>query len=272
MTRDLAQRLLRGRWLPLTILVLVGAGLMIGLGSWQLGRLAGRRAANEVIAQRLAEPPLPLSAEVAQGLDPDALAFRRVTARGTWDYQHEIVVRFTSFNGQPGVQVLTPLRLAGGDDAVLVDRGWIPYQGAGQEERRAYQGQGGSVVEVEGLFHQSQLPGRQHLAAEGQGRIDAWSRVDLPAIGRQVPYRLLPYWIERLPAADGSPGPPFPDGPPRLDEGSHLSYTIQWWAFAGILVGGYLALAAHPPARRAVRGPWPQPRSQSPRPRPTRTR
>ena len=71
-------------------------------------------------------------------------------------------------------------------------------------------------------------------------RLDAWHRVDIPRIQEQIPYSLLPLYLEE----DQAPGEPvrrFPRAAPQLvlSEGSHLGYAVQWFAFAGILLGGY---------------------------------
>ena len=72
-------------------------------------------------------------------------------------------------------------------------------------------------------------------------RLDAWHRVDLPRIQEQIPYPLLPLYLEE----DQTPGEPvrrFPRAAPEiaLSEGGHLGYAVQWFAFAGILLGGYV--------------------------------
>ena len=74
-------------------------------------------------------------------------------------------------------------------------------------------------------------------------RLDAWYRVDIPRIQEQVPYPLLPVFLEEEPAA-GEPARRFPRPDPdiELSEGPHLGYAIQWFAFAGILLGGYTLL------------------------------
>lgn len=262
-----ARTLVRGRWALMTLLVIAAAAVMIGLGFWQLGRLQGRRAANASIARQLAAPPLPLTARTVSDLDPAALTFRRVTIRGVYDYTNEIVLRYRTHNGQAGVHLLTPLRLADGEAVVLVDRGWIPYQQAEPDGRRAFQNGARGVVEIEGLVRQSEAREEQSAAGAGgeggRGREEAWSRVDLAAIERQMPYPLLPFWVERLPAADEA-RPPFAAGLPRQGDGSHLSYALQWWAFTIILIVGYLAIAhsvVNPQRSRVAR------RSASKRPR-----
>ena len=48
--------------------------------------------------------------------------------RGEFDSTQEVALRGQSWNGTLGARLLTPLRIAGSDRAVLVDRGWIPYE------------------------------------------------------------------------------------------------------------------------------------------------
>jgi surfeit locus 1 family protein len=54
----------------------------------------------------------------------------------------------------------------------------------------------------------------------------------------------LPLYLEEAEAADaaGAPARRFPRAAPELalSEGGHLGYAVQWFAFAGILLGGYV--------------------------------
>ncbi|HET9220993.1 MAG TPA: SURF1 family protein [Roseiflexaceae bacterium] len=231
--------LFTGRRLWLTLLVLAGALICCRLGIWQLDRLAQRRAQNALINERMAQPAIALDGAQA---DPATLDYQRVEARGVYDPTQEIVLRNRALNGSPGVHVLTPLRLNGGDTAVLVDRGWLPLELAQPAARLAYAEPPGPVV-VQGVARRSQSasggPQDPPLPA-GESRRDAWFRVDIPEIEQQVGYRLLPVFIEQQPAP-GDPGLPRRVATGDLGEGSHLSYTVQWFSFAIILVMGYLA-------------------------------
>src|SRR5262249_8044896 len=110
----------RRPWLGplLSALVVGGAAVMIGLGIWQLQRLAERRALNARIGVVMAQPPAPLPGAVS-----DLPDYTPVVATGSYDFANEIVVRNRAHEQQPGVHLLTPLRLQGSDQAVLVDRG-----------------------------------------------------------------------------------------------------------------------------------------------------
>ena len=140
------RQLIDGRRLLLTLAVLFGALIMVRLGFWQLERRTERLAQNALITRRLEEPPVRITGPVA---DPVVLEYRHVAVAGTFDYAHEVVLLNRSRGGAPGVHVLTPLRIAGSDRAVLVDRGWIPYEQREPAARQQFQPPG--LVEVRGI-------------------------------------------------------------------------------------------------------------------------
>lgn len=253
-----ARKLVHGRWLPLTCFVLLAAAVMIGLGYWQLNRLIARRAINATLLQRRAEPAIALDASTAAtwtASNVDDLAERYATVSGSWDYANEVVLRGRAYQRLPGVHVLTPLRLDGSDHAVLVDRGWLPYTEAGVEQRRPYQT--APRGELRGIIHASRggVPSGVP-AAPNAARIDAVSRVDLAAIQAQVPYPLLPVWIEQGARTNRLDRQlPIPDPNLTVDDGPHLGYTFQWWAFAVITLAGYFVATTQDTARQRLAGP-----------------
>lgn len=195
------------------------AMVCVGMGIWQIDRLRQRRARNAVAAARLARPPL----QVEQGTPPDSVRGRRLVARGTYDFAHERVWPLRSFDGTPGVALVTPLRLADGS-AVFVDRGWVPSPDALHVDHAPYRE--ADTVTVEGLGF---IPPRGHFD------------VDVVALRDSLPYALVPFVLQQT-------GVAAPQGLPRrwpapvLDDGPHLSYAIQWFSFAVIIVVGTGAL------------------------------
>jgi surfeit locus 1 family protein len=239
---------LRGRWLPLTILIVLLVALFLRLGTWQLARRAERLAANAEIIARTEQPPLAVTGEL---LNPDEANLRRATVRGVYDYSQEMILRNRTWNDYPGVHVLVPLKISGSEaggppTAILVDRGWIPYESAAPERRAEFHNAQGEV-EVHGILRQSQER-RGPVSPEDpipspEQRVDAWHRVDLPKIRQQLPYPLQTLYLEE----DVAPGETprlFPKPLPEisLDEGSHLLYALQWFSFAAIALIGYAAL------------------------------
>jgi cytochrome oxidase assembly protein ShyY1 len=66
-----------------------------------------------------------------------------------------------------------------------------------------------------------------------------WNNADLAQIAGQMPFPVLPVYIQ--PSADGNDTePPIPFQPTiELTEGPHFGYALQWFTFAAILFVGY---------------------------------
>ncbi len=236
------------KWILTTCLVLAGAGVCARLGIWQLDRLDQRRAFNEQVISMRALPPLDLNAQA--DADLTTMEYRAVVARGTFDFANQVALR-NQYNGdQYGYHLITPLRLSdtstslsASGRAVLVDRGWIPAEGndspsgwsrydeAAQAEVRGMIRLGSSKAEIGNRVNPSLAP--------GQSRLDYWLLVDPVQIGAQLPYPILPAYIQPDPnPADTEP--PIPFQPEiELTEGPHFGYALQWFSFAALLLIGY---------------------------------
>ena len=199
-----------------TVAVVLAAGC-VRLGIWQLHRLQQRRARNAVFAARMALPPMVLRGTVPT----DSVSDRRVVAQGTFDYTRELTWPGRSFEGTPGVALITPLRLADGSK-VLVDRGWAPSPDAFHVDHAIYRES--DTMTVEGIAF---APPR------GRG--------DVNTAG------FLPYILEMETPLPGARGLPRRWPAPVLDNGPHLSYAIQWFSFAVITLVGTAALLRRRP-------------------------
>lgn len=198
------------------VVVSLGCGR---LGIWQLDRLAQRKERNAALAARLALPPIDLN-ELAQPLVPDSLSGRRVTARGAYDYGREWLWRGRSFQGTPGVGLITPLRLSA-DVSVFVDRGWVPSPDAytvSWEDQRRYRERDPDAVTGIALRPPR---GRGDIEIPADGFIPVIVQLEEPVAPSGLP--------RRWPA-------------PSLDNGPHLSYAIQWFSFGLIVLVGTAAL------------------------------
>jgi surfeit locus 1 family protein len=203
----------------------VVAAICARLGIWQVSRLRERRAANAAALRARAEPPLELTLD--QRPDSTMLG-RRVTAEGRYDHSHDVVVRGREYDGVPGVEIVSPLVMADGKTAVLVDRGFVPAPDAVSAVPDSFREPGTRTVEG---FLLSIQNGRG--APIQHGGQTTWGRLDLTALRAALPYRVFPYSIQQLP---DSTLPRFPRRRPLppLDDGPHLNYAIQWFSFAVI--------------------------------------
>lgn len=239
MILTLAKELVSRRWWWVTLLVILGAILLGSLGVWQLNRLEERRANNAVLREQLNTPPVSLNTLPA-GTDWTALVDRKVNVQGTFDFEQQVLLRLQSFNGVAGGHLLAPLRLTGRDEVILVDRGWIPEPEQDPQKWPQYDQPG--EVTIEGYLQPSQpsRAGTGTSATPAGPRLE-WFRVDLEAIEQQMPYDLLPVYLLAAPPPGGDNELPLRSEPEfDLSEGPHLSYAIQWFAFALMLSIGYL--------------------------------
>lgn len=226
------------KWIITTLLVILGAAICVRLGIWQLDRLAQRRTFNTHVFTMQASPVLTLPAAA----DLTSMEYRAVTATGTYDFDNQVALR-NQFNGNEyGYHLLTPLRLSDGE-AVMVDRGWIPADGnSTPADWRKYDQPGQVSVDGEIRLEQTQ-PSFGSVAdptlAPGQTHFDFWVYVNLDRIEKQIPYPILPVYIQLNPDPSRTK-PPIPFQPQLdLTEGPHQGYALQWFSFATLLVVGY---------------------------------
>lgn len=228
-------------WGLTTLFVLVAIAAMIRLGFWQLDRLAQRRAFNARVLAAQAMPVLNLNEGIPLS-DLTTMEYREVVVEGTYLFEDEVLLRNQVWEGRLGFHVLTPLQIRGSPWAVLVDRGWLPYEEAQLPARLAFQEQG--MVTVRGIIRR----GQEHpdfggvpdpTLAPGQTRLEAWNLVNIPRIQQQTRVSLLPVYIQQAPdpAWQGLPYRVLPEV--EISEGPHLGYAIQWFTFAAILGIGY---------------------------------
>jgi surfeit locus 1 family protein len=225
----------RPRVIGLTVFALVVVAVCVRLGLWQLDRLEGRRAFNARYAAGLAAPPRPLDRLLDEG---EALAYRRAIATGRYDTRYEVILYGRTLDGRAGNHVLTPLVLADGS-AIVVDRGWVPFEMDTPPVAAAAPPAG--RVEVEGPLFAGQ-PGGAGDVAPGEDRVTTVRSADLEAIARDVPYELVPWLLQLRSQSPPAGDLPVPAPLPDLTEGSHLNYALQWFAFAAIAAVGYVVL------------------------------
>lgn len=230
------------------VLVLTVVVVCVALGQWQLDRLAQVRANNALLEQRLEATPLDLADLVDAPVDEEALEFRRARAVGTYRVDQEVLQRNQPHPGQTGFGVLTPLELEDGG-VVLVRRGTVPPTMDQPPVEEA--APPGGTVAVEGILERPVPQPGFGPQDPDDGVLERVFHTDTARLDRQVDGALYPMVLRLQPSAVGPGGStddevafdtlPVPPAPPVLDEANHLSYAVQWHAFATIALVTYLA-------------------------------
>jgi surfeit locus 1 family protein len=228
---------------PLSFVIvslLVGA-VCLRLAIWQVERLHARRSRNATTLEQRALPATDIR-DVGEAAEA-----RRVFATGRFDFAHEVVLRGRALDGVPGVEVVTPLRMNGTDTAVLVMRGYVPSADAITYEEVAHREPDSLRVVGFAMPVPSDSAGASPALRKGA---ETWRRLDLASVRARLPYPLEAVYIVADSPVTVSPAPRRLPAP-ALDDGPHLNYAIQWFAFASIAFGGAGALLWHRRRERA---------------------
>ena len=228
----------RNRNVLAAIFAIVTALAFSRLGVWQLHRLHERRARNAALASRLDEAPVPLSRLAA---DSVGAHWRRVEARGRYDFDHQIVLSGRTHDGSPGVEIFTPLHPDDGGPAVLVNRGWVYSPDAATVDLGKWDEPPRADVNgyVEDFVHGG------HGVSRLPSHTNVWTRLESTELPAAFPFPIAPYYIVALDTlVDYRSRRNLPTitpvrlTQPVMDDGPHLSYAIQWFTFATIALVG----------------------------------
>lgn len=235
--------LLSRQWVIVTLVALLLIPVMIKLGFWQLHRHQHKVAQNQLIASSLAARPVPVTELTAPGRTlPRHDMWRTVTATGTFDTAHEVVVRQrTAADEQSiGYYVLSPLVLGDGR-AVLVNRGWIsagndltrfPDVPAAPKGKVTVTGRmmADETTAYSGIKDTKGLPPRQIMLINSKEQA---KRIGRPTLGG---------YIEQTGPQPAGGTPELVPEPDHDSIGPHMAYAVQWWLFAAAVPVGWTIL------------------------------
>ncbi|MDQ0455096.1 SURF1 family protein [Rhizobium paknamense] len=215
------------------VLTLAAIAVLIGLGNWQMHRLAWKESLLAAIEERRHQPPETseeIAAEVGSGAEID---YKAMTATGTFlndKERHFLATR----DGVPGYHVYTPLQLSDGT-FLFVNRGFVPAEKKDPATRM-----GGQLLgeqRITGLAR-ARLAGRPSSLVPDNDpvkNIFYWKDLDAMAASTGLPQeKVLPFFLDAGPE-------PVPGGLPvggvtEIDlPNNHLQYALTWYGLAATL-------------------------------------
>ena len=196
------------------------------LSRWQFARLDEVRAQIALVEANYSAAPVPIADLLTPGqpLNPKD-EWRSVTVTGTYAADLQVLVRNRTHEGVSGFDIIAPLRDSAGN-LFVVDRGWIPTADDGRTPS-AIPALPTGLVHVDARLRESEpvLAGQSDTAT----LISSIHLAELATQWKQSTYTGA-YGL----LAEQTP--PSPTGAlstkPQLSEGNHLSYALQWIAFA----------------------------------------
>jgi surfeit locus 1 family protein len=233
--------------LVIAVAAVAGIAATASLGSWQWGRAQQKIALHDAIAARAALPPLAAADLLAPAADPAALLHRPIVLGGTWVPERTVFLDNRQMNGVPGFYVVTPLRLAGSDAVVLVQRGWVQRNFERRDVLPPVQTPPG-VVEVRGRL--APAPAKLYaFDTEEKGPIR--QNLDLARFRAETGLALLPLTVQQ----GGRPSEGLLRQWPQAGSGAekNYGYAFQWWAIATLIAILYVWFQYLIPRRQARR-------------------
>ncbi|OLT01975.1 hypothetical protein BJF90_30260 [Pseudonocardia sp. CNS-004] len=225
--------LLRPGWLAL-IAVVIGFAVAAFtlLAPWQFGREAQREAQQRAIDAASATAPVPFAELVPPGetVTP-ADEWRQVTVTGTYAPEGEGLVRLRVVEGQPAVEVLTPLRTDDGR-IIAVNRGSVAAESGASVPQFAPAPTGPVTLTARLRLDETDPQHRDAIESGGHRQIYA---SDSRALAAATGVPLEPGFLQ---LAEGQPGVLRPlDVAPTAGGGApftNFSYALQWLTFGVI--------------------------------------
>ncbi|WP_338665388.1 SURF1 family protein [Pararoseomonas sp. SCSIO 73927] len=220
------------RLLAFLALLLLGLGVTVALGNWQVARRAWKLDLIERVETRVHAPAVPAPGPDAwPGLDVASDEYRRVRLSGRFlPGRGTLVAATTALGG--GFWLLEPFRTDEGWQ-VLVNRGFVPGERSVATQRAAPPPAEGT--EIVGLLRITE-PGGGFLRANDPAG-GWWYSRDVAAIAaaRGLEGAVAPYFVDAEASAAASP----PVGGLTVVSfrNTHLLYALTWYGLALMLAG-----------------------------------
>lgn len=212
------------RYLAPLLFGLIGAGILVGLGIWQLQRLDWKESVLAQIESRIAADPEPLP----QVVDPEAKRYQPVQLSGEF-LPGALRVLVSQKQVGAGYRLISPFRTDEGR-VVLLDRGFIPVA---QKDLTP----GTGPAEVRGNLHWPD--DRNSSTPENDEAGNTWFARDIGPMSEALQTEPLLVVARSVTPADPAitPLPVSITGIPN----DHLQYALTWFSLAGV----WLVMTAH---------------------------
>lgn len=208
-----------------------------GLGCWQVYRKQWKEDLIRTLETRMRMSPLPIPDDLSE---LEQMEYQKVTVRGEFLHDQELHLGpraliqdgdskttgglFSQKESSIGYLVITPFKLEGRDDKILINRGWVPKRLLDPATRP--EGQIKGTVELQGVVR---LPeNRPQFTPNQRGPIFMYR--DVPKMAQIC--ETEPYFLDATAESTVPHGPV--GGQTRVTlRNEHLSYIFTWFSLSG---------------------------------------
>lgn len=208
---------------------------MLNLGFWQLNRLDKKRDFNSVLSAHSSTPVQTLDSAVPAKWNTAEGEWKRVSVSGTYDFSKAVTVINRSQDGTAGYNSVVPFT-SQNNRTILVNRGFVPLV---MEAPEAPTGK----IEIVGYLRASQTRSALGPIDSKEPGNTEFQRLDIPLISAHVGKTIEPMFLQLIAEspADASQWPAKVALPP-LDQGTHMSYALQWFFFCLVALTAWVVV------------------------------
>ncbi|MGH8744763.1 MAG: SURF1 family protein [Burkholderiales bacterium] len=206
--------------------------LALGLGNWQLNRVAEKLRLQQRMDELAKQPPLRLPASEVNAED---YQYRPVEVEGHFDGSHTIYIDNRIYRGVPGYRVITPLQIGNSARYVLIERGWLP-RGSTRRAPQVPTPENNLIINGLAIIPSTRVFELSKHTVEG----NVWQNLVMERYRNTVPLAIQPVVIEQR--NDTGDGLIRDWEKPDVGINMHRGYAFQWFALAAAVVILYVVV------------------------------
>ena len=218
-----------------TLVTLCCIPLFIKLGLWQYNKAEQKEALQAQYDASVSHQPEAMPADFS---NIEALRYKKIEVSGEYVKQYQILLDNQVEGETAGYHVITPLKIDGKEQLVLVDRGWIAASDSHTDLPQVDVPEGPQKV-----LGQIWVPSKKFYTLSPQQVANGkwqtlWQNMDMDLYAKAVSSKLFPVVIKMSPENPGG----FVRNWIRPDDriAMHLGYAYQWFGFSFAAFAIYL--------------------------------
>jgi len=224
------------------LLVVIAVSIFVKLGFWQYKKAILKQEIQKEYQQSIENGVIEFAPYLQSS---EKLQYKKIKTSGEYVTKYQILIDNQVENSVAGYHVVTPLRIEGTDQYVLVNRGWIAGKSAHVYIPTFDTPDG--IQQVEGMVW---IPNKKIFTLEDKNVSNqeiknwqlVWQHLDMVQYQKVVPLKLLPVII-KLDAQSQAGGFVRNWQMPTERIATHLGYAYQWFGFAIAAMAIYLYMS-----------------------------
>lgn len=231
------------------LLTLICIPLFIKLGLWQYNKAEQKRLIQAAYSQSKTDAALPFPLDLNNQSESqiENWKYKKVVVSGEYDSKNQFLLDNQVENERAGYHVITPLKIAGSNQYVLINRGWILAKDR-HEDIPVFDTPAGTQKITGQIWVPSKkiftLENKQESASNEKKLQPVWQNMDIAKYQKLVPFTVSAAAIKM--DADSEGGGFVRNWQVSMERiATNMGYAYQWFGFAlaALLIFLYMSIS-----------------------------